>query len=492
MLNERGTRVARFPLRGPQPPSRFRTVLDSEISDDDIDSDPGSDSVRSIVSPADDVYDPSDIGRGNISEDYGDDLHEDLLHRVTGSSGSTGSSAGRRSRSSPPASPAQLAARLRDLGLADSELSEAPDFMGETDEDTQQSESDEDVSNINSTEDLDYEEELYDEVPNPPELPAVAEERLQETWPLGDASFSIFLCPITHDVMTDPVVSADGYTYERSAIARWFDTSRKSPVTGQSLPHTDLVPNQSVRTLLKTLIDMTVSSESTQQARACAETTQAKRQPQFPAATKTASLTASADTAAVSSTDHVEAALPAQLDAAQSSSQPRRDSEVLGEARSELRRDREPLSGRRERDPRDPLHAGRLSGRRSQGHIQAQVAATASLQPSAPSMPQRPLSSSLSNQSHRTASQAQHHTSHTSHHSSGSQSRPLSSGSSCPQQQPQAPSTALPPLRPGQALAQDRDDLRAGDFHMDWRPQHRWDRSTSERNRLMAAEGCPH
>ncbi|CAK9049203.1 unnamed protein product [Durusdinium trenchii] len=52
-------------------------------------------------------------------------------------------------------------------------------------------------------------------------------------------------------------VSADGYTYERAAIARWFETSRKSPVTGQTLPHADLVPNQSVRTLLKTIIDMT-------------------------------------------------------------------------------------------------------------------------------------------------------------------------------------------------------------------------------------------
>lgn len=39
--------------------------------------------------------------------------------------------------------------------------------------------------------------------------------------------------------------------------------SRKSPVTGQTLPHTELVPNQSVRTLLKTLIDMTASPTNT-------------------------------------------------------------------------------------------------------------------------------------------------------------------------------------------------------------------------------------
>lgn len=98
----------------------------------------------------------------------------------------------------------------------------------------------------------------------PPQLPFIAEEKLQEVWPLGDAAFAIFICPITHDVMTDPVVSADGYTYERAAIARWFETSRKSPVTGQMLPHADLVPNQSVRTLLKTLIDMTEKQQASE------------------------------------------------------------------------------------------------------------------------------------------------------------------------------------------------------------------------------------
>mmetsp|Transcript_52594 Transcript_52594/g.140152 ORF Transcript_52594/g.140152 Transcript_52594/m.140152 type:complete len:247 (-) Transcript_52594:491-1231(-) len=93
-------------------------------------------------------------------------------------------------------------------------------------------------------------------LPAPPVLPSVPEELLQDVWPLGEQSFSIFVCPITHDVMVDPVVCADGHTYERSAIARWLATSRKSPVTGHSLPHTELIPNHSVRTLLQTLIDL--------------------------------------------------------------------------------------------------------------------------------------------------------------------------------------------------------------------------------------------
>ena len=50
-------------------------------------------------------------------------------------------------------------------------------------------------------------------------------------------------CPITGLPMIDPVVAADGHTYERGAIARWFQTSDKSPMTGSFLPHKELVPN---------------------------------------------------------------------------------------------------------------------------------------------------------------------------------------------------------------------------------------------------------
>ncbi|KAK9828804.1 hypothetical protein WJX72_002158 [[Myrmecia] bisecta] len=40
-------------------------------------------------------------------------------------------------------------------------------------------------------------------------------------------------CPITHEVMTDPVIAADGYTYERSAIEEWFETHDTLPMTNE-------------------------------------------------------------------------------------------------------------------------------------------------------------------------------------------------------------------------------------------------------------------
>lgn len=40
----------------------------------------------------------------------------------------------------------------------------------------------------------------------------------------GEAPEEALECPITHELMSDPVVAADGHTYERAAIQRSLDT----------------------------------------------------------------------------------------------------------------------------------------------------------------------------------------------------------------------------------------------------------------------------
>ena len=37
------------------------------------------------------------------------------------------------------------------------------------------------------------------------------------------------MCPITQDLMNDPVIAADSHTYERTAIERWLQTNITSP-----------------------------------------------------------------------------------------------------------------------------------------------------------------------------------------------------------------------------------------------------------------------
>ena len=46
-------------------------------------------------------------------------------------------------------------------------------------------------------------------------------------------------------VMRDPVVAGDGFTYERDALERWLAArGAVSPVTGAPLPHPNITPNQ--------------------------------------------------------------------------------------------------------------------------------------------------------------------------------------------------------------------------------------------------------
>lgn len=54
---------------------------------------------------------------------------------------------------------------------------------------------------------------------------------------------SHFICPILKDVMADPYVAADGYTYDRTAIEKWLEENDKSPMTNLPLPHKNLIPN---------------------------------------------------------------------------------------------------------------------------------------------------------------------------------------------------------------------------------------------------------
>lgn len=59
-----------------------------------------------------------------------------------------------------------------------------------------------------------------------------------------------FFCPITRDIMRDPVVCSDGYSYERSAIEAWLKQDTTSPMTKEPLDSSCCVPNRALRSLV--------------------------------------------------------------------------------------------------------------------------------------------------------------------------------------------------------------------------------------------------
>ena len=52
---------------------------------------------------------------------------------------------------------------------------------------------------------------------------------------------------------TEPVIAADGYTYEKKAIEEWLKDHDTSPTTGEKLESTVLIPNLALRELSKQL-----------------------------------------------------------------------------------------------------------------------------------------------------------------------------------------------------------------------------------------------
>mmetsp|Transcript_37734 Transcript_37734/g.98832 ORF Transcript_37734/g.98832 Transcript_37734/m.98832 type:complete len:364 (-) Transcript_37734:178-1269(-) len=103
------------------------------------------------------------------------------------------------------------------------------------------------------------------EIEFPPPLPEIEEEDLRPAWPYphgqkGADAFSLCVCPITHEVMREPVVAADGMTYELEAIRRWMMTCENgptSPITNQPMATDVLFPNHAIRSLISTLLDVT-------------------------------------------------------------------------------------------------------------------------------------------------------------------------------------------------------------------------------------------
>ncbi|KAG2431032.1 hypothetical protein HYH02_013464 [Chlamydomonas schloesseri] len=60
-------------------------------------------------------------------------------------------------------------------------------------------------------------------------------------------------CPITQEPLADPVLAADGNTYERSAIESWLRDHDTSPMTNGVLPHKNLTPNNLIRKIAEEL-----------------------------------------------------------------------------------------------------------------------------------------------------------------------------------------------------------------------------------------------
>ena len=78
----------------------------------------------------------------------------------------------------------------------------------------------------------------------------LTEEEFRAYLAAQDTTRCHLICPITQELFSDPVTAADGRTYEREAILRWFNSRATSPLTNRAIS-TNLVENVEIRNLAK-------------------------------------------------------------------------------------------------------------------------------------------------------------------------------------------------------------------------------------------------
>lgn len=63
-----------------------------------------------------------------------------------------------------------------------------------------------------------------------------------------------FICPITYELMREPVVAFDGHTYEKSAIEKWLKANHTSPRSGETMDSI-IIPNMNLKKLIQDMIN---------------------------------------------------------------------------------------------------------------------------------------------------------------------------------------------------------------------------------------------
>jgi len=79
----------------------------------------------------------------------------------------------------------------------------------------------------------------------------LCKEPTPQTTETPDSEIEAFLCPISQELMRDPVVTPYGHCYERKSIEDWLEKSNSCPLTGKKLSKEDLIPNYSMKNAIE-------------------------------------------------------------------------------------------------------------------------------------------------------------------------------------------------------------------------------------------------
>ena len=62
---------------------------------------------------------------------------------------------------------------------------------------------------------------------------------------------SAFCCPLSRDIMNEPVVFGDGFSYELAYISEWALENETSPLTRERVSNKIMIPNLTLKNMIK-------------------------------------------------------------------------------------------------------------------------------------------------------------------------------------------------------------------------------------------------
>jgi hypothetical protein len=68
-----------------------------------------------------------------------------------------------------------------------------------------------------------------------------------------------YCCPITREIMIDPVIMKDGVTYEREVIAAALARNPVSPISRKPLSMADAIPNRALKSMIERFLSMEIA-----------------------------------------------------------------------------------------------------------------------------------------------------------------------------------------------------------------------------------------
>ena len=74
---------------------------------------------------------------------------------------------------------------------------------------------------------------------------------VQEKIKVPESLKEVLLCPISQQIMTDPVVTPYGHTYDKEFIEAHLQNSSKDPLTGKFLKKSQLMPNYKIKEIIE-------------------------------------------------------------------------------------------------------------------------------------------------------------------------------------------------------------------------------------------------